>query len=143
MAVRWATATAAGTTSLPLLVWGGPPARTRLTIKISRSTLTAKPTDNSSLRWRRIVMNFLKASEVAACASQSPEAEDHPDDNLWIAKKERWRRLPQRRGTQKTMEVLLPAQLANYGLADGMIALFELPRNQTNQECGEPQERSK
>jgi hypothetical protein len=84
-------------------------------------------------------MKFLRASEVATSESRSSEAHDHPEDNLGVTKKKEWRRLPQRRGTQKTMEILLPAHLANHGLADAMIALFELPGNQASQEYGEPQ----
>jgi len=38
------------------------------------------------------------------------------------------------------MEILLPAHLADHGLAGAMIALFELPGNQASQEYGEPQE---
>ena len=83
-------------------------------------------------------MKFLQASEVATCGFSSPEAQDHPDDNLGVTKK-KWRRLPQRRGTQKPVEILLPAQLASWSPADGMIALFELPGNQANPEYGEPQ----
>ena len=143
MAARFAIATAAGTTSRPLWVCGGPPARTRFATSNKTKTHSTAAANTRSLCLRR---NFIRISSprVSTTTRTSGHQADFETTLMGILKLERWsnaRRLPRRWGTQEVMQVQLAAPTRRNMFAGRLVTMYgpAINRVDVGQERSQPE----